>query len=1346
MKKGLKVWFDKNNIPLAVDFQTQINDGIEKAHNFIFIIAPHSVKSSYCSQEIELAVKYNKRIIPILHVNSDSYLDVMHPTIRKLNWLFMSEDPEVFEKGFTDLLQLINHHSDYVKQHTKFLNKALKWLRTYKQTQYLLFNHERNEAESWLKKKFEDEQAPCEPTELHCEYITESIRNANNLMTDVFIGYTSSEQKIAQKISYYLRRESLTVVLEELSAYKKFPEQSLIEADNGIYIISNTFLLSGLESKAFDPVFRYHKRIFALVTDKIILNKMETQIREREIIELTDLDNLNLGISELIKKIQEDEYYYKQHKMLLTKALKWQLQNYNPSLLLRGYNLQHYQSWMKIAKNHPDHPPIDLQVEFIGVSSNQPPDSSIEVFISYCPKDIDFARKINENLQELGKTTWFDQENIVVEKEGRQEIYQGIANSDNFVLIISPDSITSSDCAEEFNYAKQLNKRIIPILDQEIDPLILHPDLKKIAKINFNQNERDFLANFNELVRTIHLDRDHVHSHTKWLQKAREWELSQKNPDLLLRITEFSLAKNWLLESEQEDKKPPATALQKEYIQASESAIIAAQKAEKERQEEIIRLQKERTQEAEARLIEQKKRIKIQNGLLVSAILAFCSVLGLGLETYYQYQISIKNEIKALTAYSLALFSQGFELEALTQAIKAGEKLKQLNKTDVDVEVETALKEIIFRITESNQLVRHKGDILTVKFSPNGQKIATGSADNTIKLWAIDGRLIKTLSKHRGSVNTLAFRPDGQLLASGSVDNTIILWQADGTYLSTLSGHKNEVTSLNFSSDGQGLVSSSRDKTIKLWKRNEQGKNYREFKSIKVDDKVNTVTFSPDDRFIVSGHDSGKINLWKLDGTFLKTIGSHQDRVTKIVFSPNSQLLASSSFDGTIQIWQQEPKNLTDYLKTQTLTGDGSRVWDIAITTNLSGQYILLAGFDDTINLWKNDGIKWNLIFSEYAHQAKVRAVAVSPHIKLKNTETMIFASASADNTVQLWNPDRSKLLKLGFSHDKTILAVDISPDNRLIASASLDKTIKLWTIKDNLTNIKTLRGHQESVNGIKISPDGQFMASASSDNTVKLWTIDGKLLKTLHHDDDVYDVDISSDSQWIVSGSRDQTIKIWGRDGTLKKILRKHTDGVRTVAISPDGQLIASGSSDDTVKIWRFDGTLLTTLSDHQSPVLGVDFSSDSQKLISGGEDHIIKLWTRDSFNKFSLNTTFANNFSKNSVQNNQSILNLKFSPNNQLIASASNDGIIRFWDLNGNYKAIYPGHENEVYGINFSRDGKLMVSGGADKAVILWNLTENISLAQLLQHGCHWLRNYLSNNPPSQSENICQEFNKTS
>ncbi len=137
--EGLQVWFDQNDIPPAVDWQAQIDDGIVRSHNFLFLISPHSVKSPYCRLEIELAVKLNKRILPLLHVDSDEHYEEMHPIIKKTNWLFWleSSDKFKFETSITELLETIRKHEDYVQQHTQYLVSALDWQKQHKSTQYL---------------------------------------------------------------------------------------------------------------------------------------------------------------------------------------------------------------------------------------------------------------------------------------------------------------------------------------------------------------------------------------------------------------------------------------------------------------------------------------------------------------------------------------------------------------------------------------------------------------------------------------------------------------------------------------------------------------------------------------------------------------------------------------------------------------------------------------------------------------------------------------------------------------------------------------------------------------------------------------------------------------------------------------------------------------------------------------------------------------------------------------------------------------------------------------------------------------------------------------------------------
>ena len=100
----------------------------------------------------------------------------------------------------------------------------------------------------------------------------------------------------------------------------------------------------------------------------------------------------------------------------------------------------------------------------------------------------------------------------------------------------------------------------------------------------------------------------------------------------------------------------------------------------------------------------------------------------------------------------------------------------------------------------------HSLGVTSVAFSPDGKLLASGSADNSIKLWNVaSGRELRTLSGHTAPVSSVAFSPDGKVLASGSWDTTIKLWDvASGRELRTLTGHTDKVNSVAFSPDGQG--------------------------------------------------------------------------------------------------------------------------------------------------------------------------------------------------------------------------------------------------------------------------------------------------------------------------------------------------------------------------------------------------------------------------------------------------------------------------------------------------------------------------------------------------------------
>ncbi|MEQ9626514.1 TIR domain-containing protein [Coleofasciculus chthonoplastes] len=1280
-QQGFNVWFDFNDIPLAVDFQNQIDDGIEKASYFLFIIAPHSVNSPYCLKEIELAVKLNKRIIPILHVmdisqetwqqrnpNStesewqaykekglhESYQN-MHPTIRKLNWVYFQEEINDFDASLTDLVKLLRSHTDYVQQHTDLLVKALEWERNQKQHSWLLVGEERQQAEAWLKIRFKDEQPPCLPTDLHCEYITESIKNANNLMTQVIIAYSDEDKATMEKIRRSLRRESITVWTNttDIKTGESFEEaikRGIEQADNLVYLISPDSIGSKYCQQELDLAVSLHKRIIPVLVRETPVEQIPPVLQGLQYIDLTDNvkeEDYHLDESQLLRILHQDEAYYREHKILLTKALKWKEQYSNPSILLRGYNLRSAEAWLKVAQKRTQHPPTALQEEFITESLRQPPLESLDVFISYSRADSDLARKLNEALQMQGKTTWFDQESIASGSDFHHEIQAGIKACDNFLFILSPRSVNSPYCADEVDYAASLNKRFITVLHQPVDSADLHPELAKIQWIDFNQNQREFNANFNQLIRALDTDREHVRLHSKWSQRALEWQQHDKSDDLLLRGNELAIAQDWLQETNQSRKKPSATDLQQALIQAS----LAAKEAHW-RQEESRR----------------KRELKQARRIIVVSVTALIGLMGLTSLAVVQWRESeqrMAGQIDALSRFSQILVKSNLKFDALIEGIRAGALLKKSNSENLESEkrIFNSLQTVIYesKFRERNRLTGHKEAVYSVVFSPDGKTIASASGDKTVRLWNQQGELLHTLSGHEDEVISVVFSPDGKTIASASYDKTLRLWNLEGELLHTLSGHEDDVNSVVFSPDGKTIASASDDGTVRLW--NLEGKLLHTLYGH--EDLVGRVVFSPDGKTIASSSSDKTVRLWNREGELLHTLSGHEETVMRVVFNPDGKTIASASSDKTVRLWNREGELL------HILSGHEEPLWSVVFSPD--GKTIASASEDKTVRLWNQQG---ELLHTLSGHEDDVNSVVFSPD---GNT----IASASWDKTVRLWNR-KGELLHILSGHEDGVYSVVFSPDENTIASASEDKTVRLWNQQGEL--LHTLSGHEEGVNSVVFSPDGNTIASASEDKTVRLWNQQGELLHSLSgHEEPVISVVFSPDGNTIASASGDKTVRLWNREGELLHTLSGHEETVWRVVFSPDGKTIASASGDKTVRLWNREGELLHSLSGHES-------------------------WV-------------------NSVV---------FSPDGKTIASASGDNTVRLWNQQGELLHSLSGHQETVWSVVFSPDGKTIASASRDKTVRLWNL-EDLTLDALMHRACDWVGDYLQYNAPKSDQPLC-------
>ncbi|KAM6503675.1 hypothetical protein JOM56_000618 [Amanita muscaria] len=200
--------------------------------------------------------------------------------------------------------------------------------------------------------------------------------------------------------------------------------------------------------------------------------------------------------------------------------------------------------------------------------------------------------------------------------------------------------------------------------------------------------------------------------------------------------------------------------------------------------------------------------------------------------------------------------------------------------------------------------------VRSVAFSPDGKRIASGSADQTIYIWDAETGLQvgNPLQGHTDCVTSVAFSHDGKRIASGSEDKTIYIWDAEtGLQVGNpLQGHTHWVTSVAFSPDGKRIASGSDDKAIYIWDAETglQVGNPLQGHT----DRVTSVAFSHDGKRIASGSRDETIYIWDAE-TGLQVgnpLQGHTNFVTSVAFSHDGKRIASGSLDKAIYIWDAE--------------------------------------------------------------------------------------------------------------------------------------------------------------------------------------------------------------------------------------------------------------------------------------------------------------------------------------------------------------------------------------------------------------------------------------------------------
>ena len=218
-------------------------------------------------------------------------------------------------------------------------------------------------------------------------------------------------------------------------------------------------------------------------------------------------------------------------------------------------------------------------------------------------------------------------------------------------------------------------------------------------------------------------------------------------------------------------------------------------------------------------------------------------------------------------------------------------------------------------------LIGHTNTVNTLSFKPGSSTLASGSNDDTIRIWdltwdAWKSRPVRTLRGHGNDVEAVAWSPDGTLIASASRDRTVRLWNPDnGTNTAVLRGHTNTVNSVAWSPDGTLIASASNDDTIRIWDPTDTDSPLYVLEGHT--SNVNTLAFHPTEAILASGGSDNTIRLWNpTTGAHKATLKGHTWKVSTVAWSPDGSILVSGGSDNTIRLW--EPLAAVD------ITGDGS--------------------------------------------------------------------------------------------------------------------------------------------------------------------------------------------------------------------------------------------------------------------------------------------------------------------------------------------------------------------------------------------------------------------------------------
>jgi len=350
-----------------------------------------------------------------------------------------------------------------------------------------------------------------------------------------------------------------------------------------------------------------------------------------------------------------------------------------------------------------------------------------------------------------------------------------------------------------------------------------------------------------------------------------------------------------------------------------------------------------------------------------------------------------------------------------------------------------------------------------------GRSIVTGDQGGVMRVWPLREDPERVLTGHVHDIVPMVYSPNGDEIATGANDKTIRRWDAATGASTTLTGHGDPVRWLGFA-QGTTVVSAALDDTVRAWPRSGPDAAHGRLLTTMSAPIEDLATTPNGDVAAIGARDGARIV--DLASSKVVSLVGHAGAVRGVVIAPAGDLVATGGEDRSVRLWNAHTGEAVAKL-------EGHEAELGALDFSDDGTRLASGDRDGIVRVW--DVARRASIATLRGHTRRVVNVAFSP-------DGQTVASSSNDHTVRVWDIATSKELA-ALPHDDHVAEVQFSPDGKLLVSAGNDFTVRVW---DRATlQLRAMHHHDNVICAVGFSPDGRSIASAGWDHVVRIWPVD---------------------------------------------------------------------------------------------------------------------------------------------------------------------------------------------------------------------------------------------------------------